>query len=267
MRTDMISIDLKSSEVELLRDKDATMVEPQSSPEDKGIFVTFEGGDGAGKSTHLYLVGEALRQRGYEVVCYREPGRTVIGEQLRSILLDPGNFLMAQECELLLYEASRAQLVFQEIKPALARGAIVLCDRFTDSTVAYQVYGRGIDHDYVNRCNEFVCQGIKPDRTVLMLTGGDAEVGLDRAIEHKHADRMEMAGYDFHERVRHGFQELADQDPDRIRIVLSNESKEHTARKVFEALSDLFPWMADPSICTDEYFEDLVLQRDMAGRV
>lgn len=267
MHKDMIFIELKRSNLRLLRDKDITMVEPQSSPEGKGIFITFEGGDGAGKSTHLYLVGEALRQKGYEVACYREPGRTIIGEQLRSILLDPGNFLMAQECELLLYEASRAQLVFQEIKPALARGAVVLCDRFTDSTFAYQAYGRGIDFDYVNRCNEFVCQGVKPDRTVLMLTGGGAEIGLDRAMEHKHADRMEMAGYDFHERVRAGFQELAEQDPDRIRIVFSCDSKEHTARKVFEALSDLFPWMGDPSICTDDYFEDLVLQRDMAGRV
>lgn len=242
------------------------MIESLDPVEGKGIFITFEGGDGAGKSTHLYLIGEALRLQGYKVACYREPGRTVIGEQLRNILLDPGNYLMSPECELLLYEASRAQLVFQEIKPALMQGTVVLCDRFTDSTVAYQSYGREMDRDYIERTNRFVCQGVVPDRTILMLTGGDAGIGLERATQHKHADRMEMAGWEFHEKVRVGYQELAAQDPERIRIVISDESKAHTVRKVFAALSDLFPWMADPSICTDSYFEKLVMRRDLAGR-
>ena len=155
----------------------------QNQPERRGMFITFEGGDGAGKSTHLQLVAEALRERGQEVVCLREPGGTIIGEQLRSTVLDPGNYIMTDECELLIYEAARAQLVAQIIRPALARGSIVLCDRFTDSTIAYQSFGRGLERAFVERANNFACQGIHPDRTILMITGGDAEVGIERATQ------------------------------------------------------------------------------------
>lgn len=237
------------------------------SRSDRGLFITFEGGDGAGKSTHLHFVAEALRRRDREVVCLREPGGTIIGEQLRSTVLDPGNYLMADECELLIYEAARAQLVFQTIRPALERGAIVLCDRFIDSTVAYQVYGRGLDRDFVDSANGFSTQGVTPDRTILMLTGGDAELGLERATHHKHADRLEMAGSDFHERVNAGYLALAEADPERIRVVVADEPKAVTARRVFEQLSDLFPWMADPTICTDGFFEELVAKRNSQGRV
>lgn len=233
---------------------------------DRGLFITFEGGDGAGKSTHLQLVAEALRERGQEVVCLREPGGTIIGEQLRAIVLDPGNYIMTDECELLIYEAARAQIVAQEILPALERGAIVLCDRFTDSTIAYQSFGRGIDKDFVERANAFACKGLVPDRTILMMTGGDAEVGIDRATQHKHADRLEMAGTEFHERVNEGFVHIANNDEERVRLVISDQSKPLTARKVFAELSDLFKWMADDAIVTDEYFEGLVMKRDLMGR-
>lgn len=226
-----------------------------------GVFISFEGGDGAGKSTHLNFVAESLRRRGEEVVCLREPGGTIIGEQLRNVVLDPGNYLMKDECELLIYEAARAQLVFQVIKPALERGAIVLCDRFFDSTVAYQVYGRGLDREFITRANEFACQGVCPDRTILMMTGGDAELGLERATHHKHADRLEMAGVDFHERVNHGYRLLAETHPDRVRIVVSNATKEETARKVFAQLSDIFPYMGDETLCTIDYFKSLVSSR------
>lgn len=232
----------------------------------RGVFVTFEGGDGAGKSTHLQFVAEALRMRGEEVVCLREPGGTIIGEQLRATVLDPGNYVMSSECELLIYEAARAQLVSQIIKPALSRGAIVLCDRFIDSTIAYQAYGRGLDIRFICEASDFACKGIVPDRTILMMTGGDAEVGLDRATQHKHADRLEMAGTAFHERVNKGYLELANEHADRIRVVVSDESKAATARKVFNELSDLFEWMGDPSICTDELFDELVFRRDTMGR-
>ena len=228
---------------------------------DGGVFISFEGGDGAGKSTHLHFVAEALRRRGEEVVCLREPGGTIIGEQLRSVVLDPGNYLMQDECELLVYEAARAQLVFQIIRPALERGAIVLCDRFVDSTVAYQAYGRGLDRAFVNRANEFSCQGVQPDRTILMVTGGDTEFGLERATHNKHADRLEMAGIDFHERVNEGYLALAEAHPERIRVVVSNESKAATARKVFKELADLFPFMGDDQVCTDEYIQSLVAKR------
>ena len=231
----------------------------------KGLFITFEGGDGAGKSTHLQLVALALRDRGEEVVCLREPGGTIIGEQLRQVVLDPGNYVMTDECELLIYEAARAQLVSQVIMPALDRGATVLCDRFTDSTIAYQAFGRGIDRAFVDRANEFACQGIVPDRTVLMMTGGDAEVGLERAIQHKHADRLEMAGGDFHERVSAGCKQLARESAGRIRVVVSDGEKPSTARKVFAQLADLFGWMGDEAL-TDGYFEALVERRDLMGR-
>ena len=232
----------------------------------RGVFITFEGGDGAGKSTHLFFVAEALRSFGQKVEYLREPGGTIIGEQLRNTVLDPGNYVMADECELLIYEAARAQLVAQVIEPALAMGKVVLCDRFADSTVAYQAYGRGIDRGFIDRANRFACQGIWPDRTILLVTGGDAEVGLERATHDKHADRLEMAGVDFHERVNLGYLELAAEHSDRVRVVVSDEGKAATARKVFAELSDLFPWMADPTVCTDSFFEELELKRDLMGR-
>lgn len=233
---------------------------------DKGVFITFEGGDGAGKSTHLFFVAEALRNRGEKVVCLREPGGTIIGEQLRNTVLDPGNYVMSDECELLIYEAARAQLVSQVIRPALETGSIVLCDRFSDSTVAYQAYGRGIDRDFIDQANHFACNEIWPDRTILLQTGGDAEFGLERATHDKHADRVEMAGVDFHERVNQGYLKLAEENPDRIRVIVSDEGKAQTARKVFAELSDLFPWMGDPRICTDSFFEVLEMKRDLMGR-
>ena len=233
---------------------------------DSGVFITFEGGDGAGKSTHLQLVAEALRQQGEEVVCPREPGGTIIGEQLRGVVLDPGNYIMTDECELLIYEAARAQLVEQVIRPALKRGAVVLCDRFADSTVAYQSFGRGLDRSFIDRANEFACQGIVPDRTILMTTGGGAQVGIDRATQHKHADRMEMAGNSFHDRVIAGYEQLAADAPDRIRTVLSDGSKPQTAQRVFAELADLFPWMADTETYDDDYFAELVEDRDLMRR-
>ena len=233
---------------------------------ENGVFITFEGGDGAGKSTHLFFVAEALRNRGEKVVCLREPGGTIIGEQLRNTVLDPGNYVMSDECELLIYEAARAQLVSQVIRPALETGSIVLCDRFSDSTVAYQAYGRGIDRDFIDQANHFACNEIWPDRTILLQTGGDAEIGLERATHDKHADRVEMAGVDFHERVNQGYLKLAEEDPERIRVIVSDEGKAQTARKVFAELSDLFPWMGDPRICTDSFFEVLEMKRDLMGR-
>lgn len=235
------------------------------SNEAKGLFITFEGGDGSGKSTHLNFVAKALRDQGYEVQCLREPGGTIIGEQLRATVLDPANYIMGDECELLIYEAARAQLVFQVIRPALEKGVIVLCDRFTDSTAAYQSFGRGIERKFVDEANAFSCQGLIPDRTILMMTGGDAAEGLERATKHKHADRLEMAGTSFHERVNSGYKALAAEYPERIRVVVSDVPKAQTARKVFQELSDLFPWMADEGLCTPRYFEELVATRESWG--
>ena len=221
---------------------------------DTGIFITFEGGDGSGKTTHMRFLAESLRARGTEVVCLREPGGTIIGERLRNVVLDPGNDAMTSECELLIYEAARAQIVGQVVRPALERGAVVLCDRYTDSTIAYQSFGRGLDRGFIERANDFACQGVYPRRTILMQTGGSAEEGLVRASHRAGADRLELAGVAFHERVNAGYLQLAREFPERIRIVVSDKEKSETARRVFAELSDLFPWMGDQTVCTPAFF-------------
>lgn len=205
-----------------------------------GIFVTFEGGEGSGKSTHIRFLTEALEALGYEVLHLREPGGTKVGEQLRAVVLDPENTEMCDETELFIYEAARAQIVSEVIIPALERGAVVLCDRFVDSTIAYQSYGRGLSKQAVQSANAFACQGVYPDRTILMVTG-DTEAGLIRATHKNGADRLELAGLDFHNRVNQGFLEIAAEDPDRIRVVRSVASKEETSKLVFAAVADLFP--------------------------
>lgn len=225
-----------------------------------GIFITFEGGEGAGKSTHIRFLSKRLREHDREVVCLREPGGTAIGEQLRSVVLDPAFGGMVDEAELLIYEAARAQLVAEVIKPALERGAVVLCDRFTDSTTAYQSYGRGLDSALVDRVNLFACQGVHPDRTILMVTGGTAKRGLVRATHRSGADRLEQAGEAFHTRVNEGFLDIARRDPQRIRLVESAAKKSATAQAVFGALADLFPWI-DGVLDDNAYFTPLDKKR------
>lgn len=218
-----------------------------------GIFITFEGGEGAGKTTHITFLAKILRGLGWEVVCLREPGGTAIGEALRSIVLDPANSDMCPESELLVYEAARAQIVAQVIAPALERGAVVLCDRFADSTIAYQAFGRGLERSFVEGANRFACQGIWPDRTVLMVTGSQSSAGLARATKDG-ADRIELAGEDFHDRVNRAFRCLAEEEPERIRVVCSDGTKAETLSKLFAELADLFPWMADERIADQGFF-------------
>lgn len=231
---------------------------------ERGIFITFEGGEGAGKTTHIRFLSEKLREHGREVLCLREPGGTGIGEQLRAIVLDPGHDRMVDEAELLIYEAARAQIVAEIIRPAIARGAVVLCDRFVDSTIAYQVYGRGLPADFVERANAFASQGVVADRTILLVTGGTARRGLARATHHGEADRLERAGEEFHTRVNQGFLELARTQGTRIRVVESASRKAATAAAIFGELSDLFPWMADTAVCDEAFFATLDAHRGRA---
>lgn len=238
---------------------------PQAGRTERGLFITFEGGEGAGKSTHIRFLAKALADHGCEVVSLREPGGTAIGEALRGVVLDPAHGEMADEAELLIYEAARAQIVAEVIKPALERGAVVLCDRFADSTVAYQAYGRGLPISFVEQANAFACQGVAPDRTILLVCG-DTRQGLVRATHRTGADRLESAGEDFHSRVNDGFLRLADADPDRIRIVTSNDKKSVTSACVFAALSDLFPWMADAAECDEAFFAPLDVRRKRPAR-
>lgn len=166
----------------------------------KGIFITLEGGDGAGKTTHLMSLAEKLRQMGREVLIIREPGGTAIGEKIRNILLDNDNEEMTARTELLLYEAARAQIVSEKIKPALESGKVVLCDRFFDSTIAYQGYGRGLDVEEIKKANLFATDNLVPDRTVVIFTDTVAN-SIYRATKNDGADRIEAEGEAFQKKV------------------------------------------------------------------
>ncbi len=219
-----------------------------ASAEGRGTFVTLEGGEGAGKSTHARLLAAALRHAGYDVVQVREPGGTPIGEALRSILLAPESAALTAEAELFLYEAARAQIVAEVIAPALVRGAAVVCDRFTDSTLAYQGAGRGLDPVFIAQANELACAGVAPDLTVVLRPAPSgaaaAEEGLRRACGTGGADRLEQAGLAFHERVSRAFEELAEtQDGHRVSVV-SDGPVPATAHAVAAAVQGLFPLLS-----------------------
>ncbi len=217
----------------------------QEQAKHKGVFITFEGGEGVGKSTHISRLAEELSARGYEVLCLREPGGTKIGEELRQIVLDPQHAEMTPEAELLIYEAARAQIVSERIIPALNRGAVVLCDRFYDSTIAYQAYGRGLSREFIEHANAFACQGVVPDRTILMVAGNQEEAAasakenLIRATN-RGADRLELAGVSFHVTVNAAFAKLAQENSNRIRTVKFCESKDETYACVLSQVEDLF---------------------------
>ena len=187
-----------------------------------GVFISFEGGEGAGKTSQLRALLAHLRAAGWEAVETRDPGGTPLGTIVRGLLLDPARGGMAATAELLLYEASRAQLVHEVIRPALARGRIVLCDRFTDSTIAYQGHGRGMDLDLIARLNALAADGLRPDLTFLLDL--DPEVGLARAEQRRSRlgrgqDRMEEERLGFHQRVRAGYLALATAEPERLVVV------------------------------------------------
>lgn len=206
-----------------------------------GLFITLEGIDGCGKSTQAARLVEELERRGGEVVALREPGGTAISEKIRALLLDPANAEMADECELLLYEASRAQLVRQVIEPALARGATVVCDRFYDSTYGYQHGGRGLDRELVETCNALGSCGLDPDVTVVFDL--PCEVALSRATKGG-ADRLEGEGLAFQHRIREAYLRLADEQPERVRLVDADGSVEDVYGRLSLCLSDVLPQLA-----------------------
>jgi dTMP kinase len=176
------------------------------------LFVTFEGVEGAGKSTQIALTHDWLISLGHRTVVTREPGGTELGKGLRQLLLQGSDTV--NRAELLLFAADRAQHVETLIRPHLAQGSIVLCDRYSDSTIAYQHYGRGLDLDLIASLNQIATQGLLPDLTLWLDL--DVEVGLTRAQSSGKPDRMERLGLEFHQRVAHGFQALAQQNCDRI---------------------------------------------------
>jgi len=183
------------------------------------LFITFEGPEGSGKTTQLKLLAEWLREQGYDVLATREPGGTAISEAIRAILLDPAHTEMRPEAEILLFSAARAQIVGQVIRPHLERGGVVLCDRYADSTLAYQGYGHGLDLDILRRITAFATGGLVPDLTIYLDI--PIEEGLRRKAtgEAREWNRMEAQTLAFHRRVREGYLEMAAAEPDRWLVV------------------------------------------------
>lgn len=209
-----------------------------SASSDRGVFITLEGPDGAGKSTQALLLVERLCARGHEVIALREPGGTAISEKIRAILLDPANAEMADECELLLYEASRAQLVRQVIEPALGRGAVVVCDRYFDSTYAYQAGARGLDDGLVRRANRLGSCGVRPDLTLVLDM--DPACAFSRAAADGE-DRLEAEGLAFQRRVRAAYLRLSTEEPERVHVVDAAGSFDEVVARIDAELAGVLP--------------------------
>ena len=197
----------------------------------EGLFITFEGGDGCGKTTQIKLLDEYLQNKGYRTLLTREPGSKGLGIKLREILLNYDGEV-SPTCESFLFLADRAQHVDCIIKPALKDGIIVLCDRHTDSTVAYQGYGRGLDLDQIHELNKIATSGLKPDLTIVLDV--DVETSQKRVGTEK--DRMESAGIEFFERVRNGFLKIAEQEPERVKVVDSKQTIEAIHKQIVELI-------------------------------
>lgn len=213
----------------------------------RGLFITFEGGEGCGKSTQIRRLAARLERAGVDVVLTREPGGTRLAELIRSLLKDEPEDPPCDRSELLLFLAARAQLVRNVIRPALAAGKWVVSDRFSDSTFAYQGYGRGLPLDFLRLANDFACDGLRPDRTILLDVPPETARKRMRAREmatNVAADRIERAGEEFHARLRAGFLEMAASEPERIAMIDASGTPDEVEAKVASALG--LPCSAQP---------------------
>jgi dTMP kinase len=212
--------------------------------ERRGVFISLEGTDGSGKSTQARLLAERLRVEGFAVTQNQEPGATDIGRQIRRIMLDPENDLMAPMTELLLMFASRTQAAAEIIQPALGRGDVVVSDRFTDSTLAYQGGARGLGFETVMRAHKLALGPLMPDLTICVNV--DVGVGLARAHS-RNADirdeiseaRLDRQNIDFHERVSAGYQRIAELEPQRFRMVDGNGPVEEVAARIWLLVAEM----------------------------
>ena len=200
----------------------------------QGLFITFEGADGCGKTTQIELIDNYLRSKGYETVLTREPGAKGLGTKLREILLHYEGEV-SPNCESFLFLADRAQHVDCIIKPALKEGKIILCDRHTDSTVAYQGYGRGINIEEIKHLNNLATSGLKPDLTIVFDV--DIETSMSRVGKEK--DRMESSGVDFFNKVRNGYLDIAKKEPERVKVINSSDTIENIHKQVVELVEKL----------------------------
>jgi len=203
---------------------------------ESGIFITFEGIDGSGKTTQINALIQHLDRAGIPYQLFREPGGTEIGEKIRDILLDNNHDNMLAVTELLLYSASRFQLTKSRIIPGLKAGKVVICDRFYDSTTAYQGYGRGIDLDFIKRLNAAATDSLVPDRTFIL------DISLEeryKRLGNKNLDRLEQEALDFHKRVRDGFLEMAMKEPERFIVLEGNRNPEVVSNEVWNTVRTL----------------------------
>jgi dTMP kinase len=205
-------------------------------------LITFEGVEGSGKTTQIRLAGEFLREKGLEVIVTQEPGGTPLGERIREILLNHGGFDISGEAEVFLFAAARAEHTDRLILPALEKGQVILCDRFSDATIAYQAYGRGLPLEAVREVCRRASRGLSPRLTLLFDL--PVENGLERAFrriagreERSREDRFEREHLDFHRRIREGYLAIARQEPDRVRIIDASRDIETTRREVRAILS------------------------------
>lgn len=201
----------------------------------KGIFITFEGTDGSGKSTQIGRFAAYIQSRGYDMLLTREPGGTPVSEKIRSIILDPENTEESPVTEALLYAASRAQLVSEKIKPALEKGTVVICDRFVDSSLAYQAYARDLGDD-VLKINEFAVQGVMPDITFFLDI--DPASAQKRRTERGTSDRLENEGIGFQIRVYEGYKKLIEKSPERFRVIDAKKSPDEVFEDIVKAFSE-----------------------------
>jgi dTMP kinase len=200
-------------------------------------FISFEGIEGSGKSTQVKFLAEYLRAKGQDVLETAEPGGTKIGNKIRKLLLEPLNH-MDPLAELLLYYSARAQHVRERIYPAILRNTIVITDRFTDSTVAYQGHARGIDLSVIDALNDIVVPDMKPYLTILL--DFDVEEGLRRNRDAQKDDRFEQETIDFHNRVRQGFHQIAKEEPERIKLVDASQSREEVSREIIKIVEEIW---------------------------
>jgi dTMP kinase len=207
---------------------------------DQGLFITFEGTDGAGKTTQIQRLAADLRQTSYDVCLTREPGGTPISEQIRDMLLNPDHSEMAATTELLLYAASRAQHVSEVIKPALEAGKVVISSRFADAMVVYQGYGRGLDLERIHRLNRIATDGVTPDVTFVLDL--PVEIGLQRVQNSRGGlDRLEREKIEFHRRLREGYQTIAQQEPQRLKIIDAQVSPKQVYAQIQSIIQPLLP--------------------------
>ncbi|MGL5978521.1 MAG: dTMP kinase [Erysipelotrichaceae bacterium] len=200
----------------------------------QGKFITFEGNDGSGKTTISQKIYETLKAQGYDVIYTREPGGIAIAEQIRDVILNPDNTAMDARCEALLYAASRRQHLTEKVIPALAEGKIVLCDRFIDSSLAYQGYGRGLGFDEVFEMNQFAIEQYMPDKTIFLKL--DPKIGLDRIVSRLHKDRLDLESEAFHYLVAKGYEAVLERFAERMIVVDANQRVESVYASALDAV-------------------------------